>query len=813
MQKAQDWAVKILKAGLAAVFFIPLIYSSATIFPFIFPKTIAFRVIIEILLIPYIFLILTDASYRPRRSKILFFAVIYFLAESLAALLGVDPLRSFWGNHERMMGLFTYSHIFLFFLMAISVYRTKAEWKRFLFYAVIAGVLVSVLGYVQYFSDSFLHERKGGRIYSTFGNSIYLAAYLLFQVYLLLWFALGEKRTWYRLGFFALIFFELAAFFWAHTRGATIALIVSAVCFVMLLIYRRLQTRKGLAIALAATPVILFLIFTLLGRSEVFGRIKIFSVFNEINSKITTAQTRFLNWKIGLHAWSSRPILGWGPENYYIGFNKFYDPKFFYYSNYETWQDHAHNFIVDKLSDSGILGLVAFLALFIAAIRQFWKTGKRPEDRLSGNIFIVLLIAYFVQNFFVFDTLGIWIMLYAVFGYAHICAAEETAAPDRKGPTLFMKSDPVFRLAGLLGIYILLIAVVVFANIIPFTVSAQTIKAGGVFASNPAAAYELIKNALDRPSPYKAESRDELSKAVTAILQNSQNLTRDDAMRMMLKVNEEYKNNVEAHPRDVYFNMNAAQWNMFLASIFDPRYYLDAEEYLMAAKDLSPKRQQIYYLFMRLYILRGRYAEAAAMGKEAVELEKNVPRSHWQYGEALARAGEIEAGYREMKSALGHDWGSPFNSWIAPEMDFYMNLARENKDEAEYSWWTGISRFSQGNYKEAYEFMNKADKIGYTPEFLEHLTQYINASDVVGKPHKDLGMVERFLEKFPGTAEAEFMKVRIFLARGEMDKAREVLDKIKQTSAPNTIKELRAKFSGAVFEYGPYRDLLDEYTE
>lgn len=776
----QNLAVKILKVGLAAVFFVPLIYSSATIFPFIFPKTIAFRIIIETLLIPYIFLILTDASYRPRRSKILLFIIIFFFAESLATILGVDPLRSFWGNHERMMGLFTYSHIILFFVMAISVYRTKAEWKKFLFYAVIAGIIVAALGYVQYFSDSFLHEYKGGRIYSTFGNSIYLAAYLLFQVYLLLWFALGEKKILYRLGLFGLIFLELAAFFWAHTRGATIALIVSAVCFVMLFVYQRLKTRKGLVAAVAITPVILFLIFYLLGRSEIFGHIKIFSVFNEMSSRITTAQTRFLNWQIGLRAWSSRPILGWGPENYYIGFNKFYDPKFFYYSNYETWQDHAHNFIVDKLSDSGVLGLMAFLALFVTAMRQFWKLSKRPEERFSGNIFLALLIAYFVQNFFVFDTLGIWIMLYAIFGYAHICAVEEKGKNEAAADTqpLFMRLDPAARLTGILGVYILVITAIVFANIIPFTVSAQTIKAGGVFSYNPKESYELIKNALERPSPYKAESRDELSKVVTAILQNSQNLTRDDAMRMMLKVNEEYKKNVEAHPRDVYFNMNAAQWNMFLANIFDPRYYLDAEQYLSAAKDLSPKRQQIYYLFMRLYILRGRYAEAATFGKEVVDLEKNVPRSHWQYGEALARAGEKDAGYREMKSALSYDWGSPFNSWIAPEMDFYMSLARENKDEAEYSWWTGVARFNQNNYKEAYEFMSRADKLGYTPNFFEYLVQYLNSADAIGKPHTDLGMIKRYEEKYSKSQETEFQTARVVLNSGNVSKAKELLEEV-----------------------------------
>ncbi len=796
MQKWQNICVKILQIGVAAVFFVPLVYSSATIFPFIFPKSIAFRILIELLAIPYVFLILTDASYRPRRSRISLAIFALLAIETLATVFGIDPLRSFWGNHERMMGLFMYMHVVLFFVMAISVYRTKEEWKKLLFYAVVAGAIVAVLGYVQYFSESFLHEHKGGRIYSTFGNSIYLAAYLLFQIYLLLWFALGEKRKLYRFALFALLFLELIAFFWAHTRGATIALIVSVVCFVMLLVYRRFKTRKGLIAVVVATPVILFLIFYLLGQSSVFGHIKVFSVFNEISVRMTTAQTRLLNWQVGLHAWTARPVLGWGPETYYMAFNKFYDPRFFFYGQYETWQDHSHNFLIDKLIDSGILGLAAFLSIFIFAAIEFLRSGKRTGEWRTSSVFIAALVAYFIQNLFAFDTLGVWIMIYAILGYAHISAVSEDA--DKGGgvpapPPIFMKVDPTIRLTGMLGFIVAIMALVFLANVEPFTVSVKTIKAGSMFAANPMASYDMIVGALEKPSPYKAESRDELSKVVNAILRGAQNLTRDDATRIMLKAYSEYKKNLAAHPRDVYFHLSAAQWSMALASFFDPAYFLDAEDYLLKAKELSPKRQQIYFSLMRLYILRGRYPEAAALGKEAVELAKNVPKSHWQYGEALARAGEKEAGYREMKSAFNYDVTAPLNDWTAQEMDFYINLARENKDEAEADWWTGVINFNQNNYKEAYAQMSRADRLGYTPNIFEHLVQYLNAADAIGKPLTDFGMLERYKEKSLWAQEQEIgiQTARIFLARGEKDKAKEILTELLR-KYPRTLTAERA---------------------
>lgn len=775
LDKLEKIIVKILKVGVVAVLFVPLIYSSATIFPFIFPKSLAFRFLLDLLLAPYLCLILMNPGYRPARSKVLSAIGIFFGIEIFATILGVDPLRSFWGNHERMMGLYMYAHIILFFLITVSVYRTKKDWREFVAYVIFAGGIVTAVGYIQFFSKSFLHEVRGGRIFGTFGNSIYLAAYLLFQIYLLLWYALGVKDWRARAACFVLLALEIIAFGLTRTRGAFIAFIVSCSIFLLIIGWRSLKSRPRLAAGAIALPVLFIIFLAIFWQSPVVRKNKILLPLTQLNFHEVTAQTRLLNWKVGMHAGLSRPLLGWGPENYYTAFNKFYDPKFLGYSSYETWQDHAHNFLIDTFVESGIFGLIAFLSIFAFAFLEFLKLFKKQEEWWEGAIFISLLVAYFVQNIFAFDTLGVWMMVYVVLGYAHIRSTETKAALlEEPRQSMFIRLNPAVRLSVLLGIAVTSISVAFLTNVVPFSVSAQTIRAGSAFGSDPQLANSMLVEALDRSSPYKAESREEYGKIVSAILQNSRSLTRDDASRMMTRVLGEYKKNLAAHPRDVYFHINTAQWFMMMGSILDPQYFLDAEELLLRVLELSPKRQQIHFMLVKLYLFRGRAEEAVTMAKQAVDLNPKVPKSHWHYGEALSAVGKLEEGYKEMRSALQYDFGTPYTNWFPPEMNLYISLA-EKFDKSEAAWWRGVLAYSQADYKSAYENMKKAADAGYSPVITDYVFQYFSAAETVGKPIMDEVFVQRMDKIHSGGPDFKIQLGRIMIARGERERAREIL--------------------------------------
>ncbi len=139
---------------------------------------------------------------------------------------------------------------------------------------------------------------------------------------------------------------------------------------------------------------------------------EILTRFTDITLKSGTAKARIASWKIGLNAFYEKPIFGWGEENYYVAFNKHMDPYFFSVSG-ETF-DRAHNKIVDLLVMNGILGLLAYLSVFSAALIHLWQ--RKKKELINSLILISILAAYFIQNLFLFDMPVAYLMFFMLLG-------------------------------------------------------------------------------------------------------------------------------------------------------------------------------------------------------------------------------------------------------------------------------------------------------------------------------------------------------------------------------------------------------------
>ena len=94
-----------------------------------------------------------------------------------------------------------------------------------------------------------------------------------------------------------------------------------------------------------------------------------------------STNNRLLTWQVTYEAFKDKPILGYGPENIIYGINKYYNPEIT-----EQWFDKAHSFIFDYLGSSGIVGLLAYLLIFVATSFALWK--RKNKD---FNLAIIIL--------------------------------------------------------------------------------------------------------------------------------------------------------------------------------------------------------------------------------------------------------------------------------------------------------------------------------------------------------------------------------------------------------------------------------------
>jgi O-antigen ligase len=232
----------------------------------------------------------------------------------------------------------------------------------------------------------------------------------------------------------------LVFFILSQTRGAFIGL--GAGIFVMFLYFAfaaRGSLRKW-SVALLAIGIILGGGIFAIRNSSVLNNIPAGRLLQISFSDATaTAQTRFMVWGEAWKGFLERPILGWGPENFTTVFDKFFNPNF-YVPNQgsETWYDRAHSVFFDYLSETGILGLLAYLGIFATFAWEFLKKEKRTAHEgmttvLERGMILAVPVAYLVQGIAIFDVLPMYLCLFLFIAFAsHFFAKQDHHTPSHE---------------------------------------------------------------------------------------------------------------------------------------------------------------------------------------------------------------------------------------------------------------------------------------------------------------------------------------------------------------------------------------------
>jgi O-antigen ligase len=145
-----------------------------------------------------------------------------------------------------------------------------------------------------------------------------------------------------------------------YTRGAWIGLGAGAAALLPM------SRRGGLAllVGLALLPFIF-----LLGPRDLSHRFR--SMFDPAEAGI---QERIYMWRSGAAMWRERPLLGWGPGGVKREYSRYAQPAAF-----KQRTGHVHNTPLQILVERGVLGLAAWLAIWLAFYRHAIGLLKRLE--------------------------------------------------------------------------------------------------------------------------------------------------------------------------------------------------------------------------------------------------------------------------------------------------------------------------------------------------------------------------------------------------------------------------------------------------
>ena len=663
--------------------FVPLIIFKDFLSPFHFGKVIVFRSLIEILGAAYLILVIKDRSYLPRRDKVFWALLLFTLAFALTTATSILGYPSFWGTLERMGGLWTFLHYFLFFIILISVLNKKEHWQTMFNLSIFVGVLSAFYGFGQK-TDIQFFVGSGGRerIFGTVGNPALFAGYELFAVFLSLTAYLNSKNTQNlkTAYLFAFIITSIAVLMTA-VRGSVLGYAVGLTVFAFLWMrYKRSNIGKIVFNAFVGLA-FLFIIFSLLFRDSSFVKnSRYLTRITDLSLTSVTVQTRFWAWQAGLKGWSDGPktiLLGWGPENFNIPFAKHFNPKFFVGSGSETLFDRAHNMFVEILVTMGVVGFLAYINIFIALLSSLRKLLKNNDLAVYGAGLMSAVISYMIHNSFIFDTSPNFIVFFTVMGFISWLSPNNTNLRIETNATNIKKSNnKILTNFATIALIIFVPWLIYKTNILPAKANYATTRAiVQGWAGDFSGALSKYKESLSYNVPGKYEYRHRFTQY---LIGRGGPSVKEEAVREAYEYAiVEISKNIKENRSDYLPYLYLSRLNIILGKD-DPKspYNDKALENSMKALELSPTFIRTYYEIGQAYLNKKDFPNSIKYFQRAVDLNPETGLSRWYLGAAKVESGDMDGIEDLEKSLIG---AAPYGP---SEQDYLMliNFYLKNKD-------------------------------------------------------------------------------------------------------------------------------------
>jgi len=678
-KKVQKVLLIILEGLTYLSFLMPFIFINDSIFPFIVGKVLYFQAIVQLMAAVYLLLLFVNfQQFKPKKNSLLYWFGFYAVTLLLSAIFGADFNRAFWSNFERMTGVFVVFHCIAYAIIVSVVFNTPEKIKRAI--QVLLGVsLIQVFVCLEQYvkPNVFLYANKGGRVWGTLGNSIYIGSYFLFHIFFAFYLAVKEKKQLWQIVYLSIALLE--AYIIIHSessRGATLAFASS----IFLIIFAYAFLAKNKKIRLAALAVVIGGVLFISGififqNTRLVKHIplsdKIISV--PMALKEGTGRTRIIAWEIAWKAFEERPVLGWGLENFYFAFNKYYNPESLRYSYYETWFDRSHSIIFDTLSSGGVVGVVSYFGMFaVGEVLLFLAWKKEIVDKHALIFFTAIWSTYLVQILFVFDHPASYFLFYFSFGLALSLISGKRE-----------EREPKYELSGTVFSMLAAVVLVIFC-IVFFSTSVKTYKAAvgiinaeKIFVSNYKMGLAAYKDVLAMKTPFIDDMRAAMAKRIgqTSLQFIKAN---PDYLESLMFTRDQMLQQIKEKDYDVYDYLILGQIDTLLGGT-DPKYFQSAEEFFKRAMELSPKRQQTFYTWARKRMSEGDVDGAIEILKQPLSFDGKIPDSYWYLGLAYNQKGDNETAWQYLKTAVDHNY-----SWKAQEeSNFILSLGEKLKKDSD----------------------------------------------------------------------------------------------------------------------------------
>ena len=408
---------------------------------------------------------------------------------------------------------------------------------------------------------------------------------------------------------------------------------------------------------------------------------------------------RFSFWKIAINSLKEKPLLGYGPENFSIAYDKYYDPSLPYISYGIISQvDKAHGFIFDTAVTAGIPALIVFLSLFGVL---FWKLQKLKNPHKSEEINInqqpiiahgvqATFIAYFIGVFFSFDTFDTYLLFFLTVAYS-LHLIQNYSSLNNTTNRGFIRIEQIYAnivkyrkiIIGFL--FFVLIWFIWFYNLKPLFINKE-LNWADYYSTN-----EKCQKAIDKVEkilPSNSIIDNYVLLKYSEVLKNCQKTNPErekELTQKSIKILEEAAKLRPTYTRTwlllgAYINFSVRN-SPNLKSEEKEKLFLKADFYLKKALQLNPSGQRIFLERADTYLLWEKYDEAKKIAEQCIEINANMGDCWLQKANTDIELGELTQAIESIEKANQNQSNIDSRTALSQLLKRYMAAIQDSKGE------------------------------------------------------------------------------------------------------------------------------------
>jgi putative inorganic carbon (HCO3(-)) transporter len=273
-----------------------------------------------------------------------------------------------------------------FYLMGIQLFENRINYPRMVW--LYTGSLILVIGYTtaRHLGYGLFDKQAAHFVMNPFYNdhTSYGAVIAMFIPFLIIFSFSSFYKSAYRWLARAFLLILFIAFFLSYARATWLSLIAAFAFWIIIKLRIRFRTMAITAISVLAL-ILMFqkqLVMYLERNNEESSAnlIEHFSSISNISSDASNLE-RINRWSCAIRMFGERPVFGFGPGTY-----------MFRYAPYQLTRErtiistnagdlgNAHSEYLGPLAESGLFGMLSFLALVISVIYTAFRTYTKLED-------------------------------------------------------------------------------------------------------------------------------------------------------------------------------------------------------------------------------------------------------------------------------------------------------------------------------------------------------------------------------------------------------------------------------------------------